>query len=65
MITDAALGVDATVAQLRAAYPDVRLEPDEVLGPYFVVTDELTGTLSGLDDTDRVLSWSGGIPCGE
>jgi hypothetical protein len=65
MITDAALGVGATVAQLRTAYPDVRLEPDDVLGPYFVVTDELSGTLSGLDDTDRVLSWSGGIPCGE
>ena len=65
MVTDAAVGVGATVAALRVAYPDVRLEPDETLGPYFVVTDELTGTLTGLDDTDTVRSFSGGIPCGE
>ena len=66
MVTDADLGVGATVAQLRGAYPDIRIVPgDENLGPNFVVSDELTGELTGTGDTDRVLSLSGGIPCGE
>ena len=66
MITDAAIGVGAPVTALRAAYPDVQIVPDdEILGPYFVISDELTGTLSAGDDTGVVESFSGGIPCGE
>ena len=66
MITDAGLGVGATVAQLRTAYPDIRINPaDEILGPWFAISDEFTGLLTGTSDTDVVTAFTGGIPCGE
>jgi hypothetical protein len=65
------IDVGITVAELTTMYPGVTLYPaDEFFGPTFRVTtavqyEQLWGQLTGLADTDTVLSITGGIGCGE
>ena len=58
-----------TVGGMATAVGDsLTLFDDEPFGPSFLITDnfgELRGELSGLDDTDVVLSANAGIGCGE
>ena len=66
MRTDTGLMVGATVAQLKASYPSAVIYGDDpISGPAFAVNDTFTGLLSGVADTDRVLSFYGGVACGE
>lgn len=58
--------VGSTVADLRAVFPEVIVNPgDGIFGPNFYVNDNLTGFLSGSQDTDQITSITGGIGCGE
>jgi hypothetical protein len=65
MRTDTGIGIGSTVAELRAAYPTVRIFPPDIADAYFVVDENFTGFLSGTADTDTVRSVIGGIGCGE
>ena len=66
LATEAGIGVGSTVADLRAAYPAVIVLPeDEFSGPSFVIEPGLGGLLGGTDDDDLILSFVGGIGCGE
>lgn len=66
MATPAGLGVGTTLTALFAAHPDAEVLPaDELGGPYFVLGDGLVGTLSGTDSTATVISFFGGVGCGE
>ena len=64
--TDAGIDVGSTVAELRAVYPSVVVNPDDELsGPNFVLDDGLFGFLSGGGDSDTVIAFQGGTGCGE
>ena len=65
MRTAEGIGVGSTVGELRYTYPAVQLFDADLYGPYFVLSDELTGFLTGTSDTDAILSFTGGIGCGE
>lgn len=65
MRTDTGIGIGSTVAELRVAYPTVRIFPPDIADAYFVVDENFTGFLSGTADTDTVRSVIGGIGCGE
>lgn len=65
MRTDTGIGIGSTVAELRAAYPTVRVFPPDIADAYFVVDENLSGFLSGTTDADTVRSVIGGIGCGE
>ncbi len=58
-----------TVGELTSALGDsVSVFDEELLGPSFLINDnfgEMRGELSGLTDTDLVLSANAGIGCGE
>jgi hypothetical protein len=59
------LGIGTTVAELREAHPGVQVYPEEIYGPYFVIDENLSGFLTGVTDSDQVISFIGGIGCGE
>ena len=63
--TETGIGVGSSVAELRAAYPSVQVYPEEIYGPYFVINDNLSGFLTGVTDSDEIISFIGGIGCGE
>jgi hypothetical protein len=66
LATTLAVGVGATVAALRAAYPGALVNPgDDISGPSFYIEDGLTGFLTGAADTDTIISFVGGYGCGE
>lgn len=66
LATDAGIGVGSTVAELRAAYPDVNVFPaDDITGAGFEIEAGLVGFLTGTEDTDTILSFVGGVGCGE
>ncbi|HQZ34449.1 MAG TPA: hypothetical protein PK020_08485 [Ilumatobacteraceae bacterium] len=66
LATDAGIGVGSSVAELRAAYPTVNIAPeDEFSGPSFQIEAGLRGVLTGTDDADVILSFVGGVGCGE
>ena len=66
MRTPQGITVGSTVAELRAAYPDVVVTPgDDVFEPSFHVDDNLNGFLTGDTDADLVASVVGGVGCGE
>ncbi|MFM2073508.1 MAG: hypothetical protein RLZZ623_3772 [Actinomycetota bacterium] len=65
MRTVAGIGVGSTVADLLAAYPDAQVYPEDLYGPYFVINENLTGFLTGTSPSDTILSFIGGIGCGE
>jgi hypothetical protein len=59
------LGIGTTVAELRRVHSGVQVYPEEIYGPYFVVDENLSGFLTGVTDADQVISFIGGIGCGE
>jgi len=65
MRTITGIGIGSTVAELRAAFPTVRVFPPDISDAYFVVDENFTGFLSGTADADTVRSVIGGIGCGE
>jgi hypothetical protein len=65
MRTTKDVGVGTKIADLRAAYPDVQVYAEDIYGPYFVVNSNLTGFLTGTSDTDTIISFVGGIGCGD
>jgi len=66
MRTPAGITVGSTVAELRAAYPEVVVTPgDDINLPSFHVNDNLNGFLTGDTDADTVLAIIGGVGCGE
>lgn len=65
MRTANGIGIGSSIADLRVAYPNVQVYPEEIFGPYFVVNESFTGFLTGVADTDRIISFIGGLGCGE
>ena len=65
MRTATGVGIGSTIADLRAAYPNVQVYPEEIFGPYFVINENFTGFLTGVADTDTIISFIGGLGCGE
>jgi hypothetical protein len=65
MRTITGIGIGSTVAELRAAFPTVRVFPPDIADAYFVVDENFTGFLSGTTDADTVRSVIGGMGCGE
>ena len=65
MATAKGVGIGTSIADLRAAYPDVQVYPEEMYGPYFAVNDNLSGFLTGVTDNDEIISFIGGNGCGE
>lgn len=69
LLTDVALGLGATVAELREKYANVSIDsgdPDLDVPPSFFVEHDdamVSGLLSGVDDTDVVLVIFGGSGC--
>jgi hypothetical protein len=66
LATPDGIGLGTSVEFLRAAYPDVVVEPGEegVFAPNFYVDDTLSGRLTGGADDDLVTVIIGGDPCG-
>lgn len=65
MSTANGVSIGTSVAELRLAYPNVQVYPEDIYGPYFVVNDDLIGFLTGVSDTDEIISFIGGTGCGE
>lgn len=66
LATDQGLTVGSRVIDLEAAYPNVRLLPeDDFLPAQFIINDNLRGLMTGLADDDTVTVITGGVPCGE
>jgi hypothetical protein len=63
--TTSGIGIGSTVGELREAYPTVQVYPEEIYGPYFAVNDVFSGFLTGVEDDDTIISFIGGIGCGE
>ncbi|MEO5901616.1 MAG: hypothetical protein ABIR68_16030 [Ilumatobacteraceae bacterium] len=64
--TDAGIGIGSTVAQLRAAYPNVVVTPADPTAPAsFQASPALTGLLTSDQETGTVTEVSGGFGCGE
>ncbi|MEN9804061.1 MAG: hypothetical protein RIS41_908 [Actinomycetota bacterium] len=64
-LTDGGIGLGATVADIRAVYPDVQIFDDDIFGPGFEIEPLLWGTLTDDADSGRVIALVGGTPCGE
>jgi hypothetical protein len=66
LTTAEGIGLGDSVADLRAAYPQVQIVPGEegLIEPAFYVSDELGGFLTGDTDTDSVTVMYGGAFCG-
>ena len=66
LVTPEGVGLGASVADLRAAYPGVVLNPGEegLIEPSFFVDDNLRGIVTGERDTDSVTVVFGGPFCG-
>jgi hypothetical protein len=64
--TPEGIGLGASVAELKAAYPGVVLNPGEegLIEPSFYVDDNLRGIVTGDTDTDSVTVVFGGPFCG-
>ena len=66
MRTPRGITIGSTVAELRAAYPEVIVnEGDDIFAANFHVSDNLNGFLTGAAETDTVESIIGGVGCGE
>jgi hypothetical protein len=64
--TEAGVGVGATVTELKGTYPAAVVNPaDDFGGPTFFINPGLAGFLSGVAETDTVMSIVGGQGCGE
>jgi hypothetical protein len=66
MRTSTGVGVGSTIAELRAGFPGVVVNPaDDIFDANFYVSDTFRGFVSGTADTDLVTSIAGGVGCGE
>lgn len=66
MRTPEGITVGSSVAELRAAYPEVIVNPaDDIFAAHFYVNDNFRGFLTGDTDADTVDSIIGGVGCGE
>jgi len=67
LVTGNGIGLGSTVKDLKAAYPSVQILPGDALasGPQFVIEQGLHGFLTGVKNTDTVISFVGGYGCGE
>jgi hypothetical protein len=66
LTTERGITVGSRVVDLKAAYPGVKLNPqDDFTAPSFYVDDNLTGFLTGITDDSTVTVIRGGIGCGE
>ncbi len=66
LVTDAGITTGSRVVDVKAAYPGVTLNPeDDFTSPFFYVSDNLRGYLTGLDDDSTVTVILGGIGCSE
>lgn len=65
MRTERGIGVGSSVADLLAAYPEAQVYPEDLYGPYFVINEELIGFLTTTELDGTILSFIGGIGCGE
>lgn len=62
--TESGISLGSSVADLRAAHPDVVLNPeDDVVAAGFFVDEDLNGYVTGLDDDDVVTVIFGGRGC--
>jgi hypothetical protein len=61
------IGLGSTVKALKGAYPAVKIIPGDALatGPQFEIEQGLHGFLTGVKNTDTVISLIGGFGCGE
>lgn len=66
LATPEGIGLGSTVEFLRAAYPEVVVEPGEegIIEPNFFLSDVLSGRLTGGGDADLVTVIIGGDACG-
>ena len=66
LVTPEGIGLGTSVADLKAAYPGVVLNPGEegLIEPSFFVDDSLRGIVTGDTDTDSVTVVFGGPFCG-
>ncbi len=66
LVTDAGITTGSRVVDVKAAYPAVTLNPeDDFSSPFFYVSDDLRGYLTGLDDDSTVTVILGGNGCSE
>ncbi len=67
LVTDRGIGVGSSIAELRAAYPDVDIQLGEegIAPPTFYVSDLVRGYITGDGVSDTVTSILGGVGCGE
>jgi hypothetical protein len=66
LVTDAGITTGSRVADVKAAYPGVTLNPeDDFTSPFFYVSDSLRGFLTGIDDDSTVTVILGGMGCSE
>jgi hypothetical protein len=66
LVTDTGITTGSRVVDVKAAYPGVALNPeDDFTSPFFYVSDNLRGFLTGLDDDSTVTVILGGMGCSE
>jgi hypothetical protein len=67
LTTPNGVGLGSSVKALKAAYPAVKVLPGDGLstGPQFNIEQGLSGFLTGVKNTDTVISFIGGYGCGE
>ncbi len=66
LVTDAGITTGSRVTDVKAAYPGVTLNPeDDFTSPFFYVSDNLRGYLTGVDDDSTVTVILGGMSCSE
>lgn len=66
LVTDTGITTGSHVTDVKAAYPGVTLNPeDDFTSPFFYVSDDLRGFLTGLEDDSMVTVILGGMGCSE
>jgi hypothetical protein len=66
LATTGGITIGSTVRDLQIAHPDAIVNPeDEISGPSFLIAEGLFGFLTGVGDGDTVISFVGGVGCGE
>jgi hypothetical protein len=64
--TSGGVTVGSSVLELQIGHPDAVINPeDELSGPSFQISEGLFGFLTGIGDSDAVISFVGGFGCGE
>jgi hypothetical protein len=64
--TSGGVTVGSSVLELQIGHPSAVINPeDELSGPSFQISEGLFGFLTGIGDSDAVISFVGGFGCGE